>query len=89
MTLPVLFAINNGKPEDTRKVQRVLNDREFLSVDRSEILSLVERADALNRTRMMAQSYASRATHMLEEFPPSIYRDAIVSIPEFILNRDA
>ena len=89
MTLPVLLAINNGKPEDTRKVQKVLNDRDFLSVDRSEILSLVERADALNRTRMMAQSYASRATHMLEEFPPSIYRDAIVSIPEFILNRDA
>src|SRR5947207_7059599 len=89
MTLPVLFAIINGKPEDTRKVQKVLDDRDFLSVDRSEILSLVERADALNRTRMMAQSYASRATHMLEEFPRSIYRDAIISIPEFILNRDA
>src|SRR5215813_3653962 len=89
MTLPMLFAISNAQPEDTIKVQKVLNDRDFLSVDRSEILSLVERADALNRTRMMAQSYAARATHMLEEFPPSIYRDAIVSIPEFILNRDA
>jgi hypothetical protein len=37
----------------------------------------------------MAQSFASRATRMLEEFPPSVYRDAIVSIPEFILNREA
>jgi octaprenyl-diphosphate synthase len=89
MTLPVLFAIVNGKPEDTRKVQKVLNDRDFRSVDRSEILSLVERADALNRTRVMAQSYALRAKNLLEEFPPSIYRDAIVSIPEFILNREA
>ena len=89
MTLPVLFAINNGKPEDTRKVQKVLDDRDFLSVDRSEILSLVERADALTRTRTMAQSYASRATHMIEEFPPSVYRDALASIPTFILNRDA
>jgi octaprenyl-diphosphate synthase len=89
VTLPVLFALANGKPEDTRKVQKVLDDRDFLSVDRSEILSLVERADALNRTRMMAESFASRATQMLEEFPPSIYRDAIVSIPEFILNRQA
>jgi octaprenyl-diphosphate synthase len=89
LTLPVLFALINGKPEDTRKVQKVLDDRDFLSVDRSEILSLVERADALNRTRVMAESFASRATQMLEEFPPSVYRDALVSIPEFILNRQA
>jgi octaprenyl-diphosphate synthase len=87
MTLPVLFAMANGKPEDTHKIQKVLDDRDFLSVDRSEILSLVERADALNRTRMVAEKYAAHATQMLREFPPSIYRDAIISIPEFILNR--
>ncbi len=89
MTLPVLLAVIHGKPEDTQKVQRVLDDRDFLSVDRSEILSLLERSDALNRTRVVAQNYASQATRMLEEFPQSIYRDAIISIPEFILNRNA
>lgn len=89
MTLPVLFAVTNGRPEDAKKVQKVLEDRDFRSVDRSEILSLVERADALNRTRMVAKQYASRATQMLEEFPTSVYRDAIMSIPEFILDRSA
>jgi octaprenyl-diphosphate synthase len=89
LTLPVLFALINGKPEDAHKVQKVLDDRDFSTVDRSEILSLVERADALSRTRMVAQEYANRATQMLKEFPPSIYRDALVSIPEFILSRTA
>ena len=89
MTLPVLLAVKNGHPEDTRKVQTVLEDRDFRSVDRSEILSLVQRSDALNRTRLIAEDYAARATRLLEEFPPSIYRDAIISIPEFILNRTA
>jgi octaprenyl-diphosphate synthase len=89
MTLPVLLAVINGRPEDRQKVQKVLADRDFLSVDRSEILSLVERSDALDRTRLVAQDYAARATQLLEEFPPSIYRDAIISIPEFILNRNA
>jgi octaprenyl-diphosphate synthase len=89
MTLPVLFAVIDGKPEDTRKVQSVLDDRDFRSVDRSEILSLVERAGALNRTRLVAEKYASRAAQMLSEFPPSIYRDAMISIPEFILKRNA
>jgi octaprenyl-diphosphate synthase len=89
MTLPVLFAIHNGRPEDTVKVQKVLDERDFRSVDRAEILSLVERSDALNRTRLLAQDYARHAIQMLEEFKPSIYRSAIVSIPEFILNRSA
>jgi len=89
MTLPVLFAIRHGGPEDTVKVQKVLDERDFRSVDQAEILSLVERSDALNRTRSLAYDYARRAIQMLEEFPPSIYRSAIISIPEFILNRSA
>src|SRR5436190_10535859 len=89
MTLPVLFAIRNGNQEDTLKVQSVLDERDCRFVDRTEILKLVERSDGLHRTRELAAEYASRAIHMLEEFPPSIFRDAIVRIPEFILNRNA
>jgi geranylgeranyl pyrophosphate synthase len=89
MTLPVFFAICNAKPEDTIKVQKVLDEREFRSVDRAEILRLVERSDGLERTRDLAKQYASRAVQLLEEFPASVYRDAMLRIPEFILNRTA
>jgi octaprenyl-diphosphate synthase len=89
MTLPVLFAIRNGNRENASKVQRVLDERDFRSVDCAEILRLVEQSDGLGRTRKLAEDYARRAVQMLEEFPPSIYRDAIVRIPEFILNRNA
>jgi octaprenyl-diphosphate synthase len=87
LTLPVLFAIRDGKPEDTVKVKKVLDERDFRSVDRGEILNLVERSDGLNRTRLLATDYAHRAILLLEEFPSSIYRDAVISIPEYILNR--
>jgi geranylgeranyl pyrophosphate synthase len=70
-------------------VQKVLDEREFRSVDRAEILRLVERSDGLERTRNLATQYASRAIQLLEEFPRSIYRDAMIWIPEFILNRTA
>ena len=89
MTLPVLFAIHNARPEDAMKVQKVLDEREFKSVDRAEILGLVERSDGIERTRHLAEQYARRAVRLLEEFPPSIYRDAMLRIPEFILNRES
>ncbi len=89
LTLPVYFAISNGPPEDTVKVQKVLEERDFRSVDRAEILKLVQGSDGLDRTRKLADQYADRAIQLLEEFPPSLYRDAIIGIPEFILNRTA
>jgi len=89
LTLPVFFAISNARPEDSQKVQKVLDERNFRSVDRAEILLLLEKSDGLERTRELAKQYARRAIQLLEEFPPSIYRDAIVAVPEFILNRTA
>jgi octaprenyl-diphosphate synthase len=89
MTLPVFFALSRGNPEDTKKVQKVLDEREFRSVDRAEILQLVEQSDGLDRTRNMATNYAKRAIQLLGEFPPSMYRDAMIRIPEFILTRSA
>jgi octaprenyl-diphosphate synthase len=89
MTLPVFFALSRGNPEDTKKVQQVLDEREFRSVDRGEILRLVEQSDGLDRTRTLATNYATRAIQLLGEFPPSIYRDAMIRIPEFILTRTA
>jgi octaprenyl-diphosphate synthase len=87
MTLPVFFAVTHGGPEDGQKVQKVLDERDFRSVDRAEILRLVEGSDGIERTRQLAEQYARRAIQLLQEFPASIYRDAIVGIPEFILNR--
>src|SRR6185503_16221924 len=49
LTLPVFFAINNGEPENAAKVQKVLEEREFRSVDRAEILGLVAKSDGLER----------------------------------------
>jgi len=89
MTLPVLFAMKSANSEDALKVQRVLDEREFRSVDRAEILRLVQGSDGLERTRTLAERYARQAIQLLREFPDSVYREAIIQIPEFILNRES
>ena len=87
VTLPVSFVMRNGDAGAASKIQAVLDERSFQSVKSQEILQLVEEFDGLNRTRRLAEQYSERATVLLEEFPSSVYRDAIVSIPKFILTR--
>jgi octaprenyl-diphosphate synthase len=89
LTLPVSFVVRRGSAQDASKVQTVLQERDFRTVDSHEILMLVEKFEGLFQTRLLAEEYARKAKALLEEFPPSKYRDAIVSIPEFILNRKA
>jgi len=89
MTYPVAFVMKNGAPSDTSKVRTVLAEREFRSVQSREILELVESCGGLEKTHALAKTYANKAHLLLEEFSPSIYRDALQSIPKFILERKA
>ncbi len=89
VTLPVSFVMRNGNTGDAERVTTVLQERSFRSVDSTDILRSVEAADGLRKTRAIAESYAIKAKTLLEAFEPSPYRDALVHIPEFILNRSA
>jgi len=89
VTLPVSFVMRNGNTGDAERVTTVLQERAFRSVDSGDILRSVEAVDGLSKTRSIAESYAIKAKALLEVFEPSPYRDALVHIPEFILNRSA
>jgi octaprenyl-diphosphate synthase len=89
VTLPVFYALSDGIPGASEKVKLVLNEQDFKSVTAAEILELVEQANGVERSRALAGRYVERAVLALESLPPSIYRDAMISIPEFILNRQA
>jgi octaprenyl-diphosphate synthase len=89
VTLPVAFVMHNGAGGDAEKVRTVLQERAFRSVDSGDILRSVEACDGLRKTRLIAEDYARKAERLLATFPPSPYRDAIMHIPDFILNRTA
>ncbi len=87
VTLPLYYAMEAGQPEVTTKIQQVLDEGAFSTVAVEEILAFADRVDGVERTRNLALEYAGRAIATVETYPASIYRDAIVNIPEFILNR--
>ena len=89
VTMPVYFALEQGGADDMRKVGLVLEERAFRSVGSEDIVDMVERADGVKRTRALAADYARQAITDLESFPPTPYRDAIISIPDFIINRQS
>jgi octaprenyl-diphosphate synthase len=87
VTLPICYALAGSGPDALGKVRLVLKERGFQSVSAREILDLVDESKGVETTRNRALEYADRAVAVLETLSPSVYREAIISIPEFILNR--
>ncbi len=88
VTLPLVYALQMTGARGRRKVERVLRERGFRSVQPEEIIALVKQTGAEERTRAKAASLAAQACHQLESLPDSIYKRALEVFPQFILSRD-
>jgi geranylgeranyl pyrophosphate synthase len=52
------------------------------------VLSVIREHGTLARARAEAQRYADAATESLSIFPRSPYRQALLSVPRFIIERE-
>ena len=88
LTLPLIYLLERCNEEDAMKVKHVLDEGGFHSVSFPEILDLMDRHGALKRSRDKARDLAEQSRTALATFTDSPYKDALRSLPEFILERE-
>ena len=88
VTLPMIFLMRRGGRPAADKVKAVLDDRAFARVTRDELVRMARECGALEDARKLAEHYADEARRELLAFEPSEYRDALETLPGFILARD-
>jgi octaprenyl-diphosphate synthase len=87
MTLPLIYLMQRCTPEEALKVSRVLQEGGFQPAQFAEILDLIDHYGTLKATREKAQDFAVKARSFLDGYPDSPYKDALHSLPDFILER--
>jgi octaprenyl-diphosphate synthase len=88
VTLPLIYAMENGHRDARELVARVLEEKDFISVRPETIVSLVHDSGALERARKLAHHYARRAKNCLNGNQDSEYARALLTLPDFILERE-
>ena len=88
VTLPLIYALENGESAGRRMVATVLEEKGFQSVRPEQITALVHNSGALDRARQLACDFASRAKACLNGWVNSEYGRALLTVPDFILDRD-
>jgi octaprenyl-diphosphate synthase len=89
VTLPLIYAMQNGEVRGRELVARVLAEKGFQSVRPEQITGLVERSGALERARRLAYEYAEKAKACVNGFGDPEYRRALLAVPDFILERES
>jgi octaprenyl-diphosphate synthase len=88
VTLPLIYAMENGHREARELVARVLEEKEFHSVQPETLVSLVRDSGALDRARNLAHDFARRAKVCINGDGDSEYGRALLTLPDFILERE-
>lgn len=84
-TLPLIYAMHNGNTEESSAIQQaILNGGlEHLPT----VLKAVERTGALEYTRQLAQKEADLACEKIQHFKASIYKEALINLAQFSVQR--
>jgi octaprenyl-diphosphate synthase len=88
LTLPLIYLMRNGNPKHRELVRTVLSSDNPDADSREGISKLVLENHAAERVMEKAQDYALKAKECLRDFPAGKARDALLSIPDYIVGRD-
>ena len=88
VTLPVIYLLESGDAEADAIVRDTVRDRTIDEVRWERLTTLLTATRATARASARAHEHAARAKAHLQIFPPSVERDALMALPDYVLARD-
>ena len=84
-TLPLLYALWHGNEGQVKLIQKAIQQggREEIEA----VIQAIESTGAIAYTASLARSEAQSARQVLEKLAPSTYKDALLALAEFAVNR--
>lgn len=87
LTLPLIYLMQCG--QDHRElVRQVLGEDGPAAAQKETVIELCRKYHTFDRVREKSREYAALAKSLIEGFPPSSARDALLSIPDYVVDRD-
>ncbi|MGI9105103.1 MAG: polyprenyl synthetase family protein [Pyrinomonadaceae bacterium] len=87
LTLPLIYLLETER-ERRAAVQTVMREGSYEAITRAALMKAAEQSGALARARRRANDFAAAARKSLDALPDTKYREALSSIPTFIIERD-
>jgi octaprenyl-diphosphate synthase len=87
--MAVIHALQHCTPVERRLVEAVLEERAFVSVKHEQVLEVLDRYGSIAYAYDAAAQHAEAARKAICSFPHSEIKRALLSIPDFIVERSS
>ena len=87
VTMAVIHALERCTPVERKLVEKVLEERAFISVQHEQILEILNRYGSIEYAYDAAARHAETARQAICTFPDSEIKSALLFIPEFVVER--
>jgi octaprenyl-diphosphate synthase len=87
ITLPIIYLMQRADQKEQEFVREVLRTQDFSSANKKRIMDLVQAYGTLSEVQNLAEEYARKAKTALVDLPDSIYRDALLNLADFVIDR--
>ncbi len=88
VTLPLCYALDSATEEERGLVDAVLADRAYQRVTFDQIKSVLVRRGGIERARLRAREFTAKARGLLEQFPDTPARAALMAATDLVADRD-
>jgi len=88
LTLPLIYLMRDGEPRHRELVREALSNGRMDNGARDQIIQLVRDYHTADRVLGKAHDYAQKAKACLKTFPSCRARDALMSIPDYMVERN-
>ena len=89
VTMAVIHALERCTPAERKLVETVLEERAFISVQHEQILEMLKRYGSIQYAYDEAAKHAKAARNAICTYPDSDIKRALLTIPEFVVERSS
>jgi octaprenyl-diphosphate synthase len=87
ITLPIIYLMQRADQTEQEFVREVLRNQDFSSANKKRIMELVQAYGTLSEVQNLAEEYVRKAKTALRDVPDSVYRDALLGLADFVIDR--
>lgn len=88
VTLPLIYLMRKAEPHEKEEIKRILLSESIDSHDLEYTLLLMEKYGAVKEALCRAQDLSNEAKEALFVFPDSIHRQALLTLADYVVQRE-
>ncbi|HSY62525.1 MAG TPA: polyprenyl synthetase family protein, partial [Cytophaga sp.] len=87
MTLPLIYALNKASWVEKKRIMFIIKNQTHKSAKVREVLQFVRESGGIEYTRAVMEKFRAEAYTFLDEFPDSVYKNALRDLVDYTIAR--